>query len=173
MARVIRESAHLSAEQIESVTIHASTHAQLHCGWEYAPTGVTAAQMSIPYGVASMLAYGDVSANRFTEEAIAAPDTVALARRVSVQPDEAIDALGPELRYTIRFELRTKNGEVFTGEAADRPGGPTTTALRGRGPCKVLRADRPVVGRRARPGTARCGGPAERAAPMSARSSRC
>jgi hypothetical protein len=44
---------------------------------------------------------------------------------VSVQPDETIDALGPELRYTIRFELRTKSGEVFTGEAADRPGGPT------------------------------------------------
>jgi aconitate decarboxylase len=125
VARVIRESANLSAEQIESVTIHASTHAQLHCGWEYAPTGVTAAQMSIPYGVASMLAHGDVSANRFTEEAIAAPETVALARRVSVLPDESIDALGPELRYTVRFELKTKTGEVLTGEAADRPGGPT------------------------------------------------
>ncbi len=125
VARVIRESANLSAEQIESVTIHASTHAQLHCGWEYAPTGVTAAQMSIPYGVASMLAHGDVSANRFTEEAIAAPETVALARRVSVLADESIDALGPELRYTVRFELKTKTGEVLTGEAADRPGGPT------------------------------------------------
>jgi aconitate decarboxylase len=125
VARLIRESAHLSAEQVESVTIHTSTHAQLHCGWEYEPTGVTAAQMSIPYGVASMLTYGDVSANRFTEQAIAEPDTVALARRVSVLPDEAIDALGPDLRYTIRFELRTKEGEVLTGEAADRPGGPT------------------------------------------------
>jgi aconitate decarboxylase len=125
VARVIRESANLSAEQIESVTIHASTHAQLHCGWEYAPTGVTAAQMSIPYGVASMLAHGDVSANRFTEEAIAAPETVALARRVSVLPDESIDALGPELRYTVRVELKTKTGEVLSGEATDRPGGPT------------------------------------------------
>jgi aconitate decarboxylase len=125
VASAIRESAHVSADQVESVTINASTHAQLHCGWEYAPTGVTAAQMSIPYGVASMLLHGDVSANRFTEEAIAAPDIVALARRVSVQPDETIDALGPERRYTIRFELRTRSGEVLRGQASDRPGGPT------------------------------------------------
>lgn len=125
VARLIRASAHLSAEDVESVTIHASTHAQLHCGWEYSPTGVTAAQMNIPFGVATMLAHGDVSANRFTEEAIAAPEAVALAHRVAVIPDESIDALGPELRYTIRFELRTKSGETFTGEASDRPGGPT------------------------------------------------
>jgi aconitate decarboxylase len=125
VAGIIRESAHLSVGEVESVTIHASTHAQLHCGWEFSPTGVTAAQMSIPYGVASMLAHGDVSADRFTEDAIADPEVVALARRVVVQPDEAIDALGPDLRYTIRFELRTTNGDVLTGEASDRPGGPT------------------------------------------------
>ena len=125
VARQIREDAALRPEDIASVTIHASTHAQLHCGWEYRPTGVTAAQMSIPYGVACMLEHGDVTAGRFTEAAIAAVDTVSLARRVSVIGDEAIDALGPEQRYTVRMELRTTDNRVLLGEATDRPGGPT------------------------------------------------
>ena len=125
VAGSIRESAQIPVDEVESVTIRTSTHSYLHCGWAYEPTGVTAAQMNIPYGVASMLSFGDVSADRFTEEAIAAPETVALAGRITVLPDATIDALGPDLRYTIRFELRTKDGKVFTGEASDRPGGPT------------------------------------------------
>jgi 2-methylcitrate dehydratase PrpD len=108
-----------------SVTVHSSTHSMLHCGWEYAPHGVTAAQMSIPYGVACMLLFGEVSAEQFSDEAIANPAVVDLARRVIVVGDERIDALGPELRYTVRLEITTSDGRILTGTASDRPGGPT------------------------------------------------
>jgi 2-methylcitrate dehydratase PrpD len=97
----------------------------MHSGWEYRANGATAAQMSIPYCVASMLWHGDVSADRFTEAAINDPDVIDLARRVRVVGDEHIDALGPAQRYTVRIELRTSDDRIVTGEAADRPGGPT------------------------------------------------
>ena len=52
VARRLRADHDLAAGDVSLVTIHASTHAALHCGWHYKPAGVTAAQMSIPYGVA-------------------------------------------------------------------------------------------------------------------------
>jgi len=125
VARQVREEAHLSGADVQSVTIHASTHAQMHSGWEYRPNGATAAQMSIPYCVASMLLHGDVSADRFTEAATNDPDVIDLARRVNVIGDQRIDALGPAQRYTVRVELRTNDDRILTGEATDRPGGPT------------------------------------------------
>jgi 2-methylcitrate dehydratase PrpD len=125
VSRQIREEAHLSGAEVQSVTIYASTHAQVHSGWDYQANGVTAAQMNISYCVACMLLHGDVSADRFTEAAIHDPDVIDLARRVRVVGDERIDALGPALRYTVRVELRTKDDRIVTGEAADRPGGPT------------------------------------------------
>jgi 2-methylcitrate dehydratase PrpD len=107
------------------VTVRTSTQSQVHCGWAYAPNGVTAAQMSIPYGVATMLLHGDVGAHRFTDEAIADPATVELAGRVRVLGDEAVDALGPEHRYVVRVRIETVDGRVVEGKAEDRPGGPT------------------------------------------------
>ena len=92
-----------------SVTIHSSTHAAVHCGWAYEPAGVTAAQMSIPYGVACMLLHGDVSADRFSLEAISEPAVVRLAGRVTVVGDDAIDALGPEHRYQVRVRAADRD----------------------------------------------------------------
>jgi len=109
----------------ESVLVRASTHTQLHCGWAYQPTGVTAAQMSIPYGVACMLLYGDASVARFSEEAIRDPATVRLAQQVEVLGDEGIDALGPDHRYVVHMEVRTTDGRTFAVDVEDRPGGPT------------------------------------------------
>jgi hypothetical protein len=39
--------------------------------------------------------------------------------------DESIDALGSDRRYTVRVEVTTSDGRTLTGEASDRPGGPT------------------------------------------------
>ena len=124
-ARLIREDLLASGSVARSITVHCSTHSKLHCGWEYRPNGVTAAQMSIPFGVACMLAYGDVSAERFTDASINDPDTLELAGRVTVLGDGAIDALGPEHRYAVRVEVRADDDRVVIREAQDRPGGPT------------------------------------------------
>lgn len=124
-ARQIREDLLAVGSVARSITVHCSTHSKLHCGWEYRPTGVTAAQMSIPFGVACMLLYGDVSAERFTDASINDPATLELAGRVTVLGDEAIDALGPEHRYAVRVEVRADGDRVVIREAQDRPGGPT------------------------------------------------
>lgn len=110
---------------VVAVTVRTSTHSAVHCGWAYAPSGVTAAQMSIPYGVASMLLHGDVGASRFSDEAIRDPRAVELARRVTVEGDEAVDSLGPEHRYTVHVAVETDDGRRVEGAADDRPGGPT------------------------------------------------
>jgi aconitate decarboxylase len=67
VVRQIREELGAGASA-RSVTVHSSTHAKMHCGWEYQGGGVTAAQMNIPYGVACMLVHGDVSADRFCDQ---------------------------------------------------------------------------------------------------------
>ena len=125
VARRIREDLLASGSVARSVTIHCSSHSKVHCGWEYRPSGVTAAQMSIPFGVACMLVHGDVSADRFTEAAISDPATLEMTRHVDVLADETIDGFGPERRYAVRVEVRTDDGRVLTREATDRPGGPT------------------------------------------------
>jgi 2-methylcitrate dehydratase PrpD len=125
VTRQLRSELVAAGAVARSVSVRCSTHAKIHCGWAYEPSGVTAAQMSIPYGVASMLVHGDVSADRFSEAAIADPSTVELARRVEVVGDEAIDALGPEHRYTVRVEIRTEDGRLLSAGASDRPGGPS------------------------------------------------
>lgn len=146
VAQRLRKDNDLRGADVESVTVRASTHAQIHCGWEYRPSGVTAAQMSIPYGVACMLVHGDVSAIRFTDATIAAPEVVSVARRVSVVRDEAIDALGPEQRYTVRLELRMTDGRLLTGDASDRPGGRTRPLSPEQVHTKFLDLASPILG---------------------------
>ena len=125
VARELRQDSSDPAAELRSVRVRTSTHAYLHCGWAYEPSGVTAAQISIPYGVASMLLHGDASAGRFSDDAIRDARTVELAQRVVVEPDEAIDALGAERRYTVQLSITTGDGTTISGEAGDRPGGPT------------------------------------------------
>jgi len=125
VARLLRVRMLAGRSSPRRVTVHCSTHAAVHCGWAYKPAGVTAAQMNIAYGVACMLLYGDVSADRFSAAAIEDPITVELASRITVKGDDAIDALGPDHRYGVRVEVLTDDDVTLHGAADDRPGGPT------------------------------------------------
>ena len=140
----------------EAVLVRTSTHTQLHCGWAYRPTGVTAAQMSIPYGVACMLLYGDASVARFTDEAIRDAATVRLAREVTVLGDEGIDALGPDHRYVVHVEARTAEGRTFACDVADRPGGPTQPMTRDEVTAKFDSLVAPILGAQRTSGLRRC-----------------
>ena len=146
VVRRLRADHDLAADDVSLITIHSSTHAAVHCGWHYKPAGVTAAQMSIPYGVARMLLDGAVSAAEFTDEAIAEPHAVELASRVVVVPDEGIDELGPMRRYTVHVEVETHGGEIFHGTAADRPGSPALPLSDDELTEKFLGLATPVVG---------------------------
>jgi 2-methylcitrate dehydratase PrpD len=139
----------LDPDEVRAVTVHASTQTVVHCGWEYQPAGVTAAQMSIPYGVARMLLDGAVSAGQFTDEAIGAPRALELAARVAVVPDAAVDALGPARRYTVRVELETADGRLLEGAADDRLGSPAQPLTQEQLEQKFHGLATPVVGARA------------------------
>jgi 2-methylcitrate dehydratase PrpD len=145
-ARLLRDRDGLRPADIAAVTIKTSTHTQVHCGWPYEPAGVTAAQMSIPYGVARILADGRLSAAQFTEEAIADPPTLALAARVSVVADEELDRLGPARRYAVRASIRTMAGAELTIEVDDRPGNTSTPLSRQQLDDKFTGLAAPVLG---------------------------
>jgi 2-methylcitrate dehydratase PrpD len=144
--RVLRDEHDLQEDQVAAVKIRASTHATIHCGWEYQPAGVTAAQMNIPFGVACMLRDGSVSAWHFAEESIRDRDLVQIASRVSVHPDIQIDALGSDRRYTVDVELETTDGRLLRGHADDRPGGPTKPLPAEQVVKKYFELATPVVG---------------------------
>jgi 2-methylcitrate dehydratase PrpD len=121
-ARVLREANALDGDDVDLVVVTTSEHVRVHSGWTYSPEGVTAAQMSIGYGIARMLAEGTVDARHFTDEAIAEPQIVSLAQRVSVIGDPAIDALGPQRRYVATVEISTRDGRRLRHRIDDRPG---------------------------------------------------
>jgi 2-methylcitrate dehydratase PrpD len=98
----------------------------VHCGWEYAPTGITAAQMSIPYGVARVLVDGKLSAADFEPNAIGEPRVLDMTKRVRVVPDDDLDKLGPSRRYAVRSRLQLTDGRVFEDRVEDRPGNSTS-----------------------------------------------
>jgi 2-methylcitrate dehydratase PrpD len=146
VVRQIREAQGVEAADVAAVRIRASTHATIHCGWNYQPAGVTAAQMNIPFGVACMLRDGSVSARHFTEAAIVDPELMVLAHRVHVEPDTAIDALGNDKRYTVDVEIETVDGRVLHGHGDDRPGGPSQPLSGDQVNSKYAELAGPVVG---------------------------
>jgi 2-methylcitrate dehydratase PrpD len=118
----LRTSYNFRPEDVDTIRVHTSTHTFLHCGWPYQPVGITAAQMNVQYGMARMLMDGEVSVDQFTEEAIRDPRALDLASRISVVPDESIDALGSDLRHTTRVRLVTRDGRTVEDEAQQRTG---------------------------------------------------
>ena len=77
--------------------MHASQVTLDHAGWPYKPEGLTAAQLNLPFCVATLLIEGDVFVDEFTPDCVADPARIALARKVKVVHDPAITALGAAL----------------------------------------------------------------------------
>jgi 2-methylcitrate dehydratase PrpD len=118
----IVESIAPAASDVDEVTVWATTHSYLHCGFDYQPNGVTAAQMSFQYCLAAMILFGQVGVDQFTDELIADPRILALAARIRVIPDPELDLGGPANRHAVRVEIRTRSGEVLRGERTQRRG---------------------------------------------------
>ena len=123
--RLLRGAHGLAADDVDTVVVTTSEHVRVHSGWTYRPEGVTAAQMSIGYGIARMLADGTVEARHFTDDAVTDGPTVELAGRVSVVADPAIDALGPDRRYVTSVVVTTLDGRRLEQRLDDRPGNTT------------------------------------------------
>jgi 2-methylcitrate dehydratase PrpD len=111
-----------AAEDVESMRVHASSHAVLHSGWAYKPVDVTSAQMNYFFVLAAALRFGEVSLDALTEEGIRDPLTLELADRIEVYADPEVDALGRPGRYGVRVEVRLRDGRELVGTATQRKG---------------------------------------------------
>jgi 2-methylcitrate dehydratase PrpD len=112
----MRSTRHVTAADVESVTIHCSTATFRHVGWPYEPISVTSAQMNLSYIVAVVLTDGDAFIDQFSAERIADPELAAFARRVHVIVDSAIDAGGDAMRHQTRIDVVLKDGTVLQDE---------------------------------------------------------
>lgn len=77
------------------VRVGTSKVVDVQCGFDYSPSTALNAQMSLRYTVAAALAHGQVLPPQFSDEAIADPRTVELARRLELVPDPELDQLYP------------------------------------------------------------------------------
>src|SRR6185295_4766009 len=98
------------AEDVDTITVHGSQVTADHVGWKYEPRGLTAAQLNLPFCVATYLLEGDCFVDQFDAAAVTDSRRIALAERVSVHADPAITALGAKHRHSVRVEVRLRNG---------------------------------------------------------------
>jgi len=110
--RDIRRRRPFAPDDIERIVVHASQVTVDHAGWAYRPDGLTAAQLNLPFCVATLIIEGDVFVDQFTDDCIADPARMALARRVKVLGDPAITALGAAHRHKVHVEVHFRDGSV-------------------------------------------------------------
>jgi 2-methylcitrate dehydratase PrpD len=111
--RAIRLRRPVAANEVEKVLIYGAHITVEHVGFPYRPTGMTGAQMNLPFCMATMLLEGDAFVDQFADDAITDPDRIALANRIQVIHDPEITALGRELRSRVRVEIYLRDGTVL------------------------------------------------------------
>lgn len=82
------------------------------------------ARFSLPYCLATFLTDGHLTAPSFLPEGLARPDTLDLARRVTVHEDPEFSAALPRERPT-RVTVHGKDGATWTGEVRNARGNPS------------------------------------------------
>ncbi len=108
----IRKRRPFRLDEIDKITVHGSQVTVDHVGWPYRPEGLTAAQLNLPFCVATLLIEGDVSVDEFNPDCVDDAARVELSRKVKVVHDPAITALGAGTRHKVRVEIRFRDGSV-------------------------------------------------------------
>lgn len=103
----------VAGEAVERVVLHAAPFAWHESGSEqerWDPKTRESADHSLPYAFARAFEYGTVDGSAFLPGAFRNPGTLALMRRITVEPDWA---RGPKISDVVgvRAELTTKSGE--------------------------------------------------------------
>jgi 2-methylcitrate dehydratase PrpD len=111
----IRKRRPFALDEIERIVVHGSRVTVDHVGWPYRPQGLTAAQLNLPFCVATLLIAGDVFVDQFTPDCVTDAARIALSRKVEVRHDPAITALGAAHRHTVHVEVHFKDGSVERG----------------------------------------------------------
>ena len=124
----LKKTSGLTPGQVDKISVFTSTVTKEHVGWHYIPDSVTTAQMNLAYIAAVTLTDGDAFVDQFTEQRIRDPQLVALADRVEVIADPAIDAKGDAYRHSIRIQVTLTDGRVL-GDARQNAKGSFTQPL--------------------------------------------
>jgi aconitate decarboxylase len=120
--RMMRVRRPFSVEEVDQIVVHGSQVTVDHVGWRYHPEGITAAQLNLPFCVATLLVEGDVFVDQFDEVKIVDPARIALADKVKVVADPGITARGSEFRQVVKVELFLKDGTILK-ETVEAPRG--------------------------------------------------
>jgi aconitate decarboxylase len=110
--RDIRKRRPFALDEIDAIAVHGSQVTVDHVGWPYKPQGLTAAQLNLPFCVATLLIEGDVFVDEFTPACIDDAARIDLSRKVNVAHDPAITALGAGSRHKVRVEVQFRDGSV-------------------------------------------------------------
>jgi len=108
----IRKRRPFDLAELDRIVVHASRVTVDHAGWPYRPEGLTAAQLNLPFCVATLLIAGDVFVDQFTPDCVDDAARIELSRKVKVVHDPAITALGAAYRHKVRVEVHFRNGSV-------------------------------------------------------------
>lgn len=111
--RLMQKKRTFSAPDVEKIVIRGSKLMHDHVGFKYRGTGMTEAQMNLPFCVATLLLEGDVFVDQFTDESIIDPARMALTEKIDVRPDAEINAMGPKFRQYVRVEVHLRDGTVM------------------------------------------------------------
>jgi 2-methylcitrate dehydratase PrpD len=110
--RDIRARRPFAIEEIDEIVVYGSQVTVDHVGWPYKPEGLTAAQLNLPFCIATLLLEGDVFVDEFTPDCVADEKRIALSRKVKVLEDPEITAAGAAFRHKVRVEVRLRDGTV-------------------------------------------------------------
>ncbi len=108
----IRKRRPFALDDINTIVVYGSQVSVDHVGWPYRPEGLTAAQLNLPFCVATLLIEGDAFVDQFTPDCLSDEARRALSRRVKVVHDPAITALGPAFRHKVRVEVNFCDGSM-------------------------------------------------------------
>jgi aconitate decarboxylase len=98
------------AADVDRIVVNASQVTVDHAGWKYRPAGLASAQMNLSFCAATLLLEGDCFVGQFDERVVTDPKRMALAQRVEVRADPAIDARGSKYRHAVRVEVHLNDG---------------------------------------------------------------
>jgi aconitate decarboxylase len=110
--RAIQARRPFGPNAVEKIVIHGSQVTVDHVGWPYRPEGLTAAQLNLPFCVATLLIERDVFVDQFQPEAVHDDARIALSRKVEVVHDPAITALGAKFRHKVAVAVHLTDGTV-------------------------------------------------------------
>jgi aconitate decarboxylase len=120
--RDIRARRPFTLDEIDQIVVYGSQVTVDHVGWPYKPDGLTAAQLNLPFCIATLLIEGDVFVDEFKPECVDDEARIKLSRKVKVVHDPAITALGAGQRHKVRVEIAFRDGSAET-ETREAPRG--------------------------------------------------